>query len=87
MTFVGSDDMHTLLLVDVLECNIPNQQTIKSLNVLLKVLQNIRENPEEDKYRHLKKSNGVIALMLELVGMKDFISSMGFEEAPKSWDY
>jgi|JI6StandDraft_1071083.scaffolds.fasta_scaffold00430_8 hypothetical protein len=42
MTFVGSDDVHTLMLVDVLECNIPNQANVKSLNVLLKVLQNIR---------------------------------------------
>lgn len=80
MTFVGSDDVHTLLLVDVIECNIPNQQNIKSLNVLLKVLQNIREHPDEDKYRHLKKGNAAIAPLLDLVGVKEFIESVGFEE-------
>lgn len=42
MTFVGSDDVHTLLLVDIIECNVPNLQTVKSWNVLLKILQNIR---------------------------------------------
>lgn len=87
MTFVGSDDIHALLVEDVMTCNIPNQQTCKSLNVLLKVVQNIRENPDEEKFRHLKKNNQVIAPLLDLIAVKDLLSSIGFEEAPETWDY
>lgn len=87
MTFVGSDDIHALLVEDVMTCNIPNQQTCKSLNVLLKIVQNIRENPDEEKFRHLKKNNQVIAPLLDLIAVKDLLSSIGFEEAPETWDY
>lgn len=58
---VGTEDIHALLIEDLMGCNVPTEETQKSLNVLLKVLENIKNYPDQVKFQSLKTSNPAIA--------------------------
>lgn len=61
---MGSEDIHALLIEDVIGCNLPIEETQRSLEVLLKVLENIKNYPEEQKFRYIKGTNPIIRSML-----------------------
>ena len=59
----------------------PTEETKGSLEVLLKVLENINNYPEETKFRYLKLSNATIVQMLALEGAYELLTSCGFKDS------
>ena len=58
---LGSEDIHALLIEDLIGCNVPIEETKRSLEVMLKVLENVKNYPNDPKYRTIKLSNAVIS--------------------------
>lgn len=57
----------------------PADQVKASVSVLTRLLQNISSNPEESKYRSIKKSNKAIqAKLLSVAGMPEILNLIGF---------
>ena len=54
---IGSDLPIDQSLCNLIKCNLPDQSTLNCLVILQKIIQNIIQNPEDEKYRILKKSN------------------------------
>lgn len=65
-------------LIERLEKN-EKDLLIGSINICLKLLDNIIKNPSEEKYRKFKKSNHRISNELLIDGMEDLLFSFGFE--------
>ena len=60
-------------------------QVKSSVSILTRLLQNINNNPEESKYRSIKKSNKAIsAKLLSISNMPEILSLIGF--APQDSD-
>ena len=58
----------------------PNQLKV-SISTLLRLLQNISDNPEEAKYRSVKKSNKVIQTkLLNTPGVLELMNLIGFDQ-------
>lgn len=75
---IGSEDIHALLIEDVMGCNFPVEETKRSLEVLLKVLENVKNYPGEAKFRTIKLSNATISEMVALEGVYELLNSCGF---------
>lgn len=53
------------------------------LHRLFKLVDNILAEPHEEKYRTLKTNNAMVQSLLDVPGIKDFLSSAGFTASPE----
>ena len=67
-----------MLIEDLIGCNVPDQHTYNSLTCLLKVLENIKNCPQDPKFRILKTSNAAIVRLMSLAGVSELLDSCNF---------
>ncbi|XP_031638055.1 peptide-N(4)-(N-acetyl-beta-glucosaminyl)asparagine amidase [Contarinia nasturtii] len=64
-----------------LECSVGHAQYIESVNILLKILNNVIREPQNDKYRTIRLENKIIKeKLLCLTGVQEFLKKIGFIE-------
>jgi len=63
----------------------PWEDQEKGYGMILKILQNIKKNPSEQKFRSIKASSGALAKVLALPGGADFLLAVGFTLADEQY--